>query len=130
MINYFNNYGATKTAIRYKVSRKTVYKWVNRYDGTLESLKDKSHRPHLSPAAHTENEIKMIKRALKKVGWKDLILAYQRLKERGYKRSYGGFKRVVSKLRELKSKKVKTKKKPKPYARAAYPDQTRPKDSD
>ena len=34
------------TTIRYKVSRKTVYKWRKRYDGTLESLKDRSHAPH------------------------------------------------------------------------------------
>jgi transposase len=75
MINYFKSHGATKTAIRYKVSRKTVYKWVKRYDGTLGSLKDRSHRPHTSPKAHGEDEIKLVKRALKKVGWKDLLLA-------------------------------------------------------
>ena len=57
MINYFINHGATKTAIRYKTSRKTIYKWANRYDGTLESLKDLSHKPHTSPKAHTQSEI-------------------------------------------------------------------------
>ena len=36
----------TAAAIRYKVSRKTVYKWKKRYDGTLESLKDRSRAPH------------------------------------------------------------------------------------
>ena len=35
----------TAAAIRYKVSRKTVYKWRKRYDGTLESLKDRSRAP-------------------------------------------------------------------------------------
>lgn len=33
-------------AIRHKVSRKTVYKWRKRHDGTLESLKDRSRAPH------------------------------------------------------------------------------------
>ncbi|MDR2166320.1 MAG: helix-turn-helix domain-containing protein, partial [Clostridiales bacterium] len=84
MLNYFKSHGATKTAIRYRVSRKTVYKWANRYDGTINSLKDQSRRPHSNhPKAHTPFEIVMIKRALKKVKWKDLILAYQRLRERG-----------------------------------------------
>jgi len=65
----------------------------------------------------------MVKRALKKVGWQDLILAYQRFLSRGYARSYGGFRRFVSKLRALKPKKRVVKKKPKPYARASYPGQ-------
>ena len=66
MIAYFlsNGENATKAAIRYGVSRKTFYKWLNRYDGTLLSLKDKSHRPHNTPTAHTEAEIAMIIRAL------------------------------------------------------------------
>ena len=33
-------------AIRYKVNRKTVYKWKKRYDGTPESLKGRSRAPH------------------------------------------------------------------------------------
>jgi hypothetical protein len=65
----------------------------------------------------------MIKRALKKVKWKDLILAYQRLRERGYTRSYGGFRRLVQKLRLGKAKAATPKRKPKPYAKAIYPGQ-------
>lgn len=120
---YYRGYGATKTAIRYKVSRKTVYKWVSRYDGTLMSLKDRSHRPHTSPKAHTKAELKQITRALKKVKWKDLILAYQQVVAKGYSRSYGGFKRIAQKLKAEKPKKRKQKKKPKPYVRAEYPGQ-------
>jgi transposase-like protein len=123
MLEYYKRNGATKTAIRYKTSRKTVYKWANRYDGTLESLKDQSHRPHTNPKAHTEAEIRLIKRALKRVKWRDLLLAYQYLLEKNYTRSYGGFKRIAAKLREGKSKKAQTRKKPKPYTRAEYPGQ-------
>ena len=122
MIAYFEKHGATKASIRYRVSRKTVYKWVSRYDGSLESLKDKSKRPHTSPKSHTPLEIAMVKRALKKVKWQDLILAYQRLCQRGYTRSYGGFKRLVQRLRTSKPK-SKPKQKPKPYQRADYPGQ-------
>jgi len=123
MLNYFKKHGATETSLRYRVSRKTIYKWNNRYNGTLESLKDRSHRPLTSPKAHSDAEIAMVKRALKKVKWQDLLLAYQRLMSRGYNRSYGGFKRLAQKLRALKPKKSVAKKKPKPYTKAHYPGQ-------
>lgn len=34
MIQYALKHSVTEAAIRYKVSRKTVYKWLSRYDGT------------------------------------------------------------------------------------------------
>lgn len=121
IIKYLKNHTVTETAIRFKVSRKTVYKWLKRYDGTLDSLSDKSHRPHNIPKAHSERELKLIKRLAKKYKWTDLILVYQELKERyNYTRSYGGLKRVISKMKSQKTKKKKTKRKPKPYKKAAY----------
>lgn len=123
MVEYYQIHGATKAALRYKVSRKTIYKWVARYDDTLESLKDRSHRPHTSPKAHTEAEIRQVRAVLKKVKWKDLIRAFQILISKGYKRSYGGFKRIAQKLKNLKPKRRLVKKKPKPYQRAEYPGQ-------
>ena len=106
LVKYLENHSVTETAIRFRISRKTVYKWKNRYDGTIESLKDRSHRPHNIPKGHTEKEIKVIRKLLKKHKWKDLILIYQELKERyGYTRSYGGLKRLISKFRSAKAKK-------------------------
>ena len=122
MVKYARNHSVTETAIRYKVSRKTVYKWLSRYDGTVMSLEDHSHRPKTSPHGHTEKELKQIRHRLKKHHWSDLLLAYQELVEKdGYTRSYGGFKRMAAKLKEAKPKKAKVKRKPKPYQRAAYP---------
>ena len=124
MVKYAANHSITETAIRYGVSRKTVYKLVDRYDGTTDSLVDHSHKPLNSPRKHTDREIKQIKRRLKKHRWKDLILAYQELVEKdGYTRSYGGYKRIVSQLKALKPKRKKRIRKPKPYKRAAYPGQ-------
>ena len=123
MVKYYFKRGATKTALRFKVSRKTVYKWVGRYDGTLDSLKDQSHRPRSHPQQHTKEELKMIERIIKRNGRKDLLLAYQRLLEKGYRRHYGSFKRVVARLFAEKTKKKKAKKKPRPYQRAEYPGQ-------
>lgn len=124
MIKYAQKHSISETAIRYGVSRKTVYKWLKRYDGSLESLADQSHRPKNSPRKHTEKELRQIRRRVKKYKWTDLLLAYQELVEKdGYTRSYGGFKRVVAKLREKKPEKGKQKKKLKPYKRADYPGQ-------
>lgn len=124
MVKYAQKHSVTETAIRYGVSRKTVYKWLKRYDGTLDSLVDHSHRPKSSPSAHTEKELQQIRRRLKKYKWTDLLLAYQELIERdGYTRSYGGFKRIARKLKAVKPVKKKAKKKPKPYRRAEYPGQ-------
>lgn len=123
MVKYAQKHSVTEAAIRYHVSRKTVYKWLKRYDGSADSLQDRSHRPKNSPRGHTEQELRQIRRRLKKYKWKDLLPAYQELVEKdGYKRSYGGFKRVVSKLKGAKPGK-KQKRKPKPYQRAEYPGQ-------
>ena len=82
MIKYAQKHSVTETAIRYKVSRKTVYKWLGRYDGTVNSLMDRSHRPKTSPKSHTEEELRQIRRRLKRHKWTDLLLAYQELVER------------------------------------------------
>lgn len=120
IIKYLEKHTVTEASIRFKISRKTIYKWKNRYDGTLESLEDRSHRPHNSPKAHSEKELKLIRRIAKKHNWTDLILIYQELKERyNYQRSYGGLKQVIAKMKKNKAKK-KNKRKPKPYKRAAY----------
>lgn len=124
-LEYYLKHGnGTETAIRYKISRKTLYKWLKRYDGTWQSLVDRSRRPHRSPRAHTPEEIRQIRRLAKKYRWEDLILAYQEMREKyGYTRSYGGFKRIVAKLKAAKGNKKRKRRKNKPYQRAEYPGQ-------
>ena len=123
MMEYRGNHTLVETAIRYRTSRKTVVKWWNRWDGTASSLLDRSRRPHRIGRKHSEEEESNIRRALKRHEWKDLLLAYQELRERaGYTRSYGSFKRVASRLREKQGKKKRARKN-KPYQRAEYPGQ-------
>ena len=62
LIKYAEKYGVSKAAIKYNVNRQYVHRWKKRYDGTLQSLADKSHRPFHHPNQHTESEIKLIKR--------------------------------------------------------------------
>lgn len=52
--------GVTKAAVRYHTNRQYIYRWMKRYDGTLHSLEDCSHRPHRHPNQHTPEEIKLI----------------------------------------------------------------------
>lgn len=52
-IKHNNN---AKTARRYKTSRQQVQRWRKKYDGTLQSLANKSRRPHSHPNQHTEKE--------------------------------------------------------------------------
>ena len=125
MLEYFLKHrNATETTIRYKVSRKTLYKWLKRYDGTWQSLVDRSRRPHNFPRAHSDKEIRQIRRLAKKYMWTDLIRSYQDMTEKyGYTRSYGGFKRIVKKLAAEKGNKKRKKRQNKPYQRAGYPGQ-------
>ena len=38
VIKFSFKYGVTKAAIKFGESRRTIYRWIQRYDGTLESL--------------------------------------------------------------------------------------------
>ena len=60
LIQYAQKHGVTKAAIRYHTNRQYIYRWLKRYDGTLQSLTDRSHRPHSHPNQHTPEEIKLI----------------------------------------------------------------------
>lgn len=121
-IKYAIKNGVTEASIRYKISRKTIYKWLKRYDGTLESLENMSRKPKNMPKKHTEKEIKIITKLIKKYD-NDIILIYQILKEKfNYEKSYAGLKNFIRKLRNsTKNKKVTPKYKE--YKRAEYPGQ-------
>lgn len=124
MIKYSEEHTVTETAIRYKTSRKSVYKWLKRWDGTIDSLMDRSRAPKNRPRKSSDEEIRLVRRKLKKYKWKDLILAYQELCEKyNYQRSYGGFKRIAGKLKSTKPVSRARKRKPKPYTKAQYPGQ-------
>ena len=61
VIEYSFKHGVTKAAIRYKTSRQNIYRWKAKYDGTIRSLADGSHRPDSHPNQHTDAEIKLVK---------------------------------------------------------------------
>ena len=87
LIQYSLKYGVTKAAIRYKVNRQYVYRWRKRYDGTLQSLADKSHRPHRHPNQHSEAELKLISDMRRRNPHDGLVVFWVKLMQRGYTRS-------------------------------------------
>lgn len=66
---------------RYKVSKASLMRWNKRFDGTKESLKDRSHRPLTPhPKAHTEKEMTWIKNSIRRNPQASLIEIFYKLK--------------------------------------------------
>ena len=123
VIKYSFKKGVTAAAIRYNVSRATIYRWRKRYDGTLDSLKDRSHRPHSHPNQHTEEEIELIKRMRKKNNHTGLVVFWVKLRQKGYTRSVTALWRMLCKLELQPVKPPNPKYIPKPYEKMLYPGQ-------
>ena len=97
VIEYSLKHGVTKAAIRYKTSRQNIYRWRKKYDGTLQSLADRSHRPHSHPNQHTEAEIKLVQDMRRRNPHAGLVVFWVKLRQRGYTRSISGLYRFLRK---------------------------------
>lgn len=86
LIEYSLKYGVTKAAIRYKTNRQYVYRWRKRYNGTIHSLADKSHKPHSHPNQHTESELKLISDMRRRNPNDGLVVFWVKLRQRKYSR--------------------------------------------
>ncbi len=116
LIKYAEKYGVTKDAIKYKTNRQYIYRWKHGYDGTLESLRNKSHRPHYHPQ-HTPEEIKLISDIHRHNCNADLVIFWVKLKQRRYSRSISGLYRFLKKRGLMAVKPPNPKYVPKPYRR-------------
>lgn len=122
VIKYSFKKGVTAASIRYKYSRKTIYQWIKRYDGTWQSLQDRSHKPKSKhPKQHTQEEHDLIIRYYHK-NKNDKILLWSKIKEKGYTRSYAVMCQYIRRQGIEKEDKKKYRKN-KPYKRAEYPGQ-------
>ena len=124
VVEYSLKYGVTRASIQYEVHRKTIYRWREKYDGSINSLRNKSRRPKSHPNQHTQEEIEMIKRYKahnKEVG---LVVLWVKLWKKGYTRSITSLYRIMCKL-GIYSKTPSKKKEyiPKPYEKMQYPGQ-------
>lgn len=103
---------------RYKVSKASLMRWNKKFDGSKESLIDKSHKPLSShPNSHTDLEITWIKNLIKRNPHITLPELYGKLRvEKGYSRHASSLFRLLRKLGYLSNNKEKHKKYiPKPY---------------
>jgi transposase len=115
---YRNGNSVSYVCRRYKISKMSLMRWNKRFDGTKESLIDKSHRPHSKhPNAHTDVELKWIKDYIRRNPRISMIELYGKLRtEKGYSRHACSLFRLLKKLGYYKQKQRKYQKyKPKPY---------------
>lgn len=85
---------------KYHISRTSLWRWNKKYDGSKESLEDKSHRPlSKHPKEHTETEIKWIKDLIKRNPHITLNEIWYKLKiNKGYTRKPASLYRVLRKI--------------------------------
>ena len=122
VVKYSLKYGVTKAAIKFKMHRKTIYRWREKYDGTAQSLKNKSRRPHSHPNQHTEEEIKMIKNYKYKNKETGIVVLWVKLRRVGYTRSITSLYRVMQRIGIYQKTPSKKKEyEPKPYEEMKYP---------
>lgn len=113
--------GVSKAADYYHISRNAIYEWRKKYDGTVHSLRDKSHRPHHHPNEHTPEEKEKILRRYARYK-DDKIRLWDSLRKDGYTRNYYSMLRVIRKWVEPEIK-HRNQQKAKEYKRAEYPGQ-------
>ena len=101
VITYSEKYGVTKAAIRYRVNRQYIYRWKKRYDGSLQSLADRSRRPHSHPNQHTPEETKLILNMRRRNPNTGLVVFWVKLRMRGYTRSISGLYRFLLKRGQM-----------------------------
>lgn len=123
LIEYSLKHGVTRTAIKYNTNRQYIYRWRKRYDGTLKSLTNRSHRPHSHPNQHTHGELKLIADMRKRNMASGLVVFWVKLRKRGYTRSITGLYRVLKKQGHMAVKPPNPKYIPKPYEQMFYPGQ-------
>ena len=85
---------------RYHISKASLMRWNKKYDGTRESLENKSHRPHTQhPNAHTEEELTWIRNYHRRNPNISICEMYGKLRqEKAYTRHPGSLYRVFVRL--------------------------------
>mgnify|MGYP002623149834 CR=1 FL=1 len=102
---YRTGVGVAFVCRRYKISKSSLMRWNKKFDGTKESLLDKSHRPLTKhPNSHTDEEIKWIKDYHRRNPHISVCELYGRLRTiKGYTRHPGSLYRVYRRLGYISS---------------------------
>ena len=121
LLKYAEKYGVTKAAIKYNVNRQYIYRWKRRYNGDIQSIANKSHRPHHHPNRHTEAELQKIKNFRRRNPNTGLVVLWVKLRQSGYTRSITGLYRVLRRQGQMAVKLPNPKYIPKPYEKMRFP---------
>ena len=115
---YRTGVGVEFVCRRYHISKASLMRWNKKFDGTMQSLENKSHRPKTShPNAHTETELKWIRDLHRRNPHISVCELYGKLRTaKGYSRHPGSLYRVFVRLGfSSKMPSTKNKRKLKPY---------------
>ena len=123
LIRYAEKHGVTKAALTYHVNRQYIYRWKNRFDGSPDSLRYRSRKPHSHPNQHTPAELKLIADMRRRNPHAGLVVFWVKLMQRGYSRSIAGLYRVLKRQGIMAVKPPNPKYIPKPYEPMQYPGQ-------
>lgn len=120
LMKYAAAHGVSKASRKYNRARSYIYFWLKRWDGSVESLRPQSRRPHHHPNEHTPEELKLIhdmRRRNPKLG---MVEFWCKLRKRGYSRCIESLWRVLKRegLIAVKEKDPYT---PKPYQQMTHP---------
>ena len=121
LLKYAEKHGVTQAAIKYNVNRQYVYRWKQRYNGDIQSLANRSHRPHHHPNQHTEAELQKITNFRRRNPNTGLVVLWVKLRRSGYKRSITGLYRVLRRQGQMAVKLPNPKYIPKPYEKMHFP---------
>ena len=121
LLLYAKKYGVSRASRKYNKTRSYIYFWKARYDGTLESLTNRSKRPHSHPNQHTQQECELILKMRRRNPNIGLIDLWSRLLDRGYTRRPESLYRVLKRMGEFPQTKKKSRPKPKPYEQMTHP---------
>ena len=123
VVCYSYKKGVTEAAKHYKTTRQNIYRWRKKYDGSIRSLADGSHRPHSHPNQHTDAEVKLIKDMRRRNPHAGLVVFWVKLRQRGYTRSISGLYKVLRRIDGQPIKLPNPKYIPKPYEQMTHPGQ-------
>ena len=120
LMKYATAYGVSKASRKYNRARSFIYFWLKRWDGSVESLRPQSRRPHHHPNEHTPEELKLIRDMRRRNPKLGMVELWCKLRNRGYSRCLESLWRVLKRegLIAVKEKDPYT---PKPYEKMTHP---------
>ncbi len=123
LVLFARKYGVSRASRKYNRARSTIYFWLSRYNGTIDSLACQSRKPHYHPAQHTEDELDLLRRMRRRNPDLGLCELWCRLREKGYSRTIVSMYRTLRRLGLQPSPSSRPKYIPKPYEQMLYPGQ-------